>query len=464
MYLIVGVLAALVLATAAGSFVFAERSVNVLTHLESVSRPSQTSASELIGDYNEQSFNVRAYLITGNDAFLQADAAERDQASQTQGALERQLADEPQSLALLAEIDNAAATWRNNYASPEIAALQSGAASPGALPTVTPPADTPGERAYEDLQTRLIDLRRHIQHNADVETSTVESTRAITDRLIAATCLLALALAAATVYFLRRSLTRPLSRLMADVAEVSRGDLDRPVRSGGPAELAATAEAVERMRVRILEQTDEASRARQQLARYEEGERIAFGLHDRVIQSLIGTGMMLQSTASRNPLLARELSTTIAAIDRTIHELRTVVFGLTAGRSGVGIRQRILEIVGDSEQHLGFPPHVEFHGVIDPLITEVVEAELIPTVQECLSNIARHARAGTADLTLTATDKELVLRVTDDGTGIDEHHPSGKGLASIQRRAQQLGGTCTVRAVEPHGTTVEWRIPLPEGD
>lgn len=452
----------LVLATAAGSYAFAQRSVNVLTHLESVSRPAQTSGSELISAYSEQSDNVRAYLLTGNDAFLRSDAAQQIRASQAEARLRRQLAGADTSLELLNGIDNAASTWRENYANPEIAAVRSGAASPGQVPSVTPPADTPGERSYQDLRTRLIDLQRNIQHGADVETSTVDSTRAITDRLTAATCLLAVGLVVATVFFLRRSLTRPLSELVADVSEVSRGDLDRPVRSGGPSELATTAEAVERMRVRILEQTDEASRTRQQLARYEEGERIAYGLHDRVIQSLVGTGMMLQSTASRNPSLARELSTTIAAIDRTIHELRTVVFGLTAGRSGVGIRQRILEIVGDSEQHLGFPPHVEFHGVIDPLITDVIEAELVPTVQECLSNIARHAQARAADLSLAVTDKELVLQVTDNGVGIDEHHPDGKGLTSIRRRAHQLGGTCTIRAAEPHGTTVDWRVPLPE--
>lgn len=461
-YVLVGVLVVLVLATAAGSYVLSQRTVSALTHLESVSLPAQTSASELIRSNTEQAENVRGYLLTGDPLFLQADTAAQAQAGRTRATLGRQLAGDPGSTQILAEIDSSAATWRNDYANPGIDAVRSGAAAPNQVPSVTPPTDTPGERSFEALRGRLDDLQRHIGNNAAAETAQANSTRALANQLTAATCVLAVGLAVVMVFFLRHSLTRPLSRLVADVSEVSRGDLDRPVRPSGPPELATTADAVERMRVRILEQTHAASQAQQQLARYEESERIAHGLHDRVIQSLVGTGMMLQSTASRHPALALELSATIDAIDRTIQELRTVIFGLTGEESGTGIRQRILEILRDSERHLGFPPRVQFHGVIDPLITDDIAAELIPTVQECLSNIARHAHAGRADVSLAATDEELVLHVTDDGVGIDvEHRPPGHGLSDIRRRAEHFGGTCTVSAVRPHGTAVDWRVPLP---
>lgn len=461
-YVIVGVLVALVLATAAGSYALSQRTENSLTHLESISRPAQVSTSELTRDWIEQSDDVRGYLLTGNRSFLLPDTIAENDASRTQGALRQQLAGDPVATRLLIEINNAAQTWRNNFADPEIRAVMSGAASPNQLPSVTPPVDTPGERSFATLQRLLTDLQNRIGQTSARETAQVGSTRAVTDLLTLATCALAVILAVATIFFLRYSLTRPLTRLVADVSDVAQGNLNLPVRSGGPTELAATADAVERMRVRILEQTDAAAQAQQQLARYEESERIAYGLHDQVIQRLVGVGMMLQSSASRHPAVARELSDAIADLDRTIRDLRTLIFGLTTGEQEPGIRQKILEIVRDSERSLGFPPRVQFHGPIEPLISDAITNELIPTVQECLSNIARHARAGEAELSLATTDQELILRITDDGVGVDrDHDPRGWGLATIDRRARHLGGTCTISPVQPHGTAVDWRVPLP---
>jgi signal transduction histidine kinase len=460
-YVIVGVLAALVLAAVASTEVFGQHTVAVLSHLENVTRPAQTSTSELAEAYGAQSDNVRAFLPTGNPAFLQLDTSAQTRASQIQGTLRQQLADEPTSQQALTEVNNAAATWRDNYANPAIHAVVSGTAAPGQPPQVSPPFDTPGARSFQELQGRLTDLQRRINQEADRETAKAHAADAMADQLTVALGLLAVGLVVATVFFLRRSLTRPLTQLVGDVTGVSRGDLSRSVRSSGPSELATTAEAVERMRAHILDQADTAIHAQQEIVRLEESERIAFGLHDRVIQLLVTAGMMLQSIASRYPVIAQEQAESIAVIDRAIQDLRTVVFGLTREESSAGLRQQILEVLRDNEPRLGFPVHLEFHGVIEPWATDAVAEEVIPTVRECLSNIVRHAHATKAELHLTATAEELKLRVTDDGVGVDACRGTGLGLTTIVGRAQRLGGTCTVNPIQPHGTAVDWRIPLP---
>jgi signal transduction histidine kinase len=459
-YVIVGILVALVLATAGGSYALSQRTENATTHLDTISRPAQASTSDLAKAYTTQADNVRGYLLTGNRAFLPLDVAAQNDAARQQQAMRQQLADDPTAIQLVDQVSNAARVWRNDYVTPEVNALLSGANSPGQLPSVTPPTDTPGERSYEVLESRLTDLQNHITQRAAQETAVVDSTRAITDVLTMATSAVAIILAIATVFFLRSSLTRPLRRLVSDVSVVSQGNLDQPVRSGGPAELAATADAVDRMRARILEQTDAAGQAQQQLARYEESERIAHGLHDRVIQRLVGVGMMLHSSALRHPEVSRELSSSIIDLDRTIQDLRTVIVGLT-GAGASGIRQQVLEVVQDSERSLGFPPRVYFHGAIEPVISDAITDELLPTVRECLSNIARHAHADQAELSLNTTDQELILRISDNGVGIDpDQKGRGWGLTNIDRRAQRLGGTCTVSRVQPHGTSIDWRVPL----
>jgi len=55
--------------------------------------------------------------------------------------------------------------------------------------------------------------------------------------------------------------------------------------------------------------------------------------------------------------------------------------------------------------------------------------------------------------------KELVLRVTDDGTGLGRVTRSS-GLRNLQRRAESLRGTLAVNCHEGGGTCLEWRIPL----
>jgi signal transduction histidine kinase len=57
---------------------------------------------------------------------------------------------------------------------------------------------------------------------------------------------------------------------------------------------------------------------------------------------------------------------------------------------------------------------------------------------------------------------ELTARVSDDGRGIDgdDAGKTGRGLANMARRAEGLGGRCTVGpAPMGSGTKVEWRVP-----
>ncbi|WP_031173413.1 ATP-binding cassette domain-containing protein, partial [Streptosporangium roseum] len=67
--------------------------------------------------------------------------------------------------------------------------------------------------------------------------------------------------------------------------------------------------------------------------------------------------------------------------------------------------------------------------------------------QEALANVARHARAGRAALTLSYMDEEVTLDVLDDGTGFDPAAAGGGyGLIAMRERASRSGGTVTVES------------------
>jgi signal transduction histidine kinase len=112
------------------------------------------------------------------------------------------------------------------------------------------------------------------------------------------------------------------------------------------------------------------------------------------------------------------------------------------------------------ERARGTGLEVELHlDVPDGELDGVVGAAASRIVQECLTNVIRHARAGRADVRVATTDTDLEVEVTDDGRGQDGGAGSGVGLLGMRERAQALGGTLTWGDAEPSGFRVTARLP-----
>ena len=76
--------------------------------------------------------------------------------------------------------------------------------------------------------------------------------------------------------------------------------------------------------------------------------------------------------------------------------------------------------------------------------------------------MARHAEADAAVVEVESTAQQLVLRVTDNGRGVPVDRRES-GLRNVRRRATEVGGTVQLLAEEPHGTRLEWTVPLGDG-
>jgi len=81
-------------------------------------------------------------------------------------------------------------------------------------------------------------------------------------------------------------------------------------------------------------------------------------------------------------------------------------------------------------------------------------------VAESLTNVVRHAEAGTATVRLERTPDDLVVEVADDGVGIGEDVQAGVGLLSVRERAAELGGRADVNCPPSGGTVVRAVLPL----
>ncbi|GAA1920996.1 GAF domain-containing protein [Streptomyces sodiiphilus] len=216
----------------------------------------------------------------------------------------------------------------------------------------------------------------------------------------------------------------------------------------------------------------EAQRDREQLAVYEDRDRIARDLHDLVIQRLFATGMMLDSAqrSAGRPELEERIGKAADELDATIQEIRTAIFALQQDpvEAPAGVRTRVLRESRTASLTLGFQPSVAFHGAVDSKVAEPVTGNLLAALRETLSNAARHARATRVEVVVDASARmpdgrdAVRLAVTDDGIGLPEDRGGREsGLRNIRQRAEDLGGgTEFGPGPDGTGTTVSWQVPL----
>ena len=202
---------------------------------------------------------------------------------------------------------------------------------------------------------------------------------------------------------------------------------------------------------------------REQLAVLGDRDRIARDLHDLVIQRLFATGMALEGAmrGMQPPEKVDRVRQAVDDLDATIKEIRTSIFALQqpAPHAGEGVRQAVLHAVSAARASLGFEPDVVFHGPVDTLVTAGVAEQMLAVLREALSNVARHASASSASVSITADPTFVELVVTDNGKGLPADGRRS-GLANLARRAGDLGGEFVAEALERGGTCVRWRVPL----
>lgn len=200
---------------------------------------------------------------------------------------------------------------------------------------------------------------------------------------------------------------------------------------------------------------------REELAVISDRERIARDLHDVVIQRLFATGLQLQgiSMLPSGSDVAERLERAVADLDLTIKDIRGTIFELQ-NRQGSSLRQELRTLVREYVPVLGFAPTVRTLGPVDTSVPAEVRAHLLPVLREAVSNVARHALADQAVVELEVNEQELVLTVSDDGSGVPPDRLES-GLRNARRRASGLGGSLELRSNEPRGTVLTWRVPLP---
>ncbi len=275
---------------------------------------------------------------------------------------------------------------------------------------------------------------------------------------------------------------RPLlSRLQADTSRsiVHRMDLRRADGTGLPVEVRTQAVARRTAGTNgsggpgayVSVARDLGDRAQEEMARHEadvaaelaeERARIGRDLHDGVIQRIFAAAMAVQALGARvaGAGLDSDVAHIVGELDGCVHDLRSVVEGITPGDAVDGcLRGGLMEVLVEQSSALALRPTVRFNGDLECIDGERLH-HIVAIFREALSNIARHAHASRVDVLAEVTDSFL-LRVSDDGVGFDAAQPSrGRGLRNLTHRGALLGGSLTVHSSCGGGTVVECLVPL----
>jgi signal transduction histidine kinase len=167
------------------------------------------------------------------------------------------------------------------------------------------------------------------------------------------------------------------------------------------------------------------------------------------------------------PEAVERVNRAVDAMDETIKDIRGAIFSLQARGPDVppDPRAGIVSLVDEMAAMLGFTPSLRLGAGLRTLARDDLAEQALAVLREALSNMARHAHATRADVTVDVEpDGILTVVVADNGVGIPE---AGRrsGLRNLADRAESLGGELRLSpadpGAEPPGTRLEWRVPAP---
>ena len=207
------------------------------------------------------------------------------------------------------------------------------------------------------------------------------------------------------------------------------------------------------------------------LAQEEERRRISRELHDGLGPSLAGIGNRIkatQRTLRSDPQAAeRELEETAGILRGHVQEIRGLIYDLRPlALDQLGLVGALDQQVERFGQDTGV--QASFDGPGKVALNPLAEVTLLREVQECLSNIQKHADATRVEVGLQMTDSRLELRVIDNGRGFNPtgvssgSADSGLGLRGMQERAELLGGSLSVDSSPGGGCQVIFSIQSTE--
>ncbi len=260
---------------------------------------------------------------------------------------------------------------------------------------------------------------------------------------------------------------KPVDRIVAAMDGIEQGDYRARLPAFELPELAMVAAKFNGM-AEVLERSREQNRylAQQTIAIQEDERRaLAHELHDELGQSITAVKAVAASLGQAQP--AGAVSQGAATITQIANQMYAVVRGMLRRLRPVLLDEfglvRALEnlVDGWNERHADVFCRLSANGVLDDL-DDAVNIALYRVVQECLTNVAKHAAATEVAVRLERVAPDRVrLTVADNGKGFaPAGAPLGLGLLGMRERIESLKGSLAIETSLGQGATIRVELPI----
>jgi len=203
------------------------------------------------------------------------------------------------------------------------------------------------------------------------------------------------------------------------------------------------------------------------LAVLEERDRIGMDLHDGIIQSIYGVGLVLEHArllATEEPEKSAErIQQAINSLNHTIRDIRSYILDLRPRQFGDenlmdGLRRLVMEF------RVNTLAEATLNGAPEDLkdISQSHALALFHICQEGLANAAKHSLAKKVDVSVWTSPERIMLEIHDNGHGFEPEKMSmtlGHGLSNMHTRAHHVGGDVEITSSAGEGTSILAWVP-----
>lgn len=204
-----------------------------------------------------------------------------------------------------------------------------------------------------------------------------------------------------------------------------------------------------------------------QEAREEERIAIAREIHDELGQQLTGIKLdvswLKQKVETVFPEDVERTKRLIESINKTINDVRKIASNLRPGvLDDLGLEAAIEWQSNQFEEQTGLKCELKLNKLTRDYGKEI-NTSLYRIYQESLTNIMRHSKATVVSTSLTKIGNTLILKVSDNGVGIDSeqiHNSPTLGITGMKERALMVNGSLEISQNEQGGTLITVKVPF----
>jgi signal transduction histidine kinase len=204
---------------------------------------------------------------------------------------------------------------------------------------------------------------------------------------------------------------------------------------------------------------------RQRAAIDRERMRIARDMHDEVGTSLTQIALLAElakadpaeEQADRLDVVARISRQAVVALDELVWSVNPSNDTLTH------LLSYACGLASETLAEFGIAAEIQRPATVPPVAVGVdFRRNVLMIVKEAITNVIKHADARRVTVRIVASERRLMIEITDDGRGLPPPPRQDSGLANIRQRATDLGGSCLIEAAPGGGTGIRLDLPLPK--